>query len=91
MQTKTLGEWRLPRYASANKSVKLNLRIDRAGRVQCLSLSPDSERNLARSVVEAVHRVATYGPVPEGASCLTDVPITAIFSNPEAKKSEAKN
>jgi hypothetical protein len=74
--------WHLPSGVAPSQKVTLMLRLDEAGAVQCLSLLPDSERILARSVIRAVERVAPFEPMPPNAACLAKRNLKATFTNP---------
>jgi len=85
-EQQTLRVWKLPPRVSADQSVAVRFRVNPNGQIECLSLLPDSESELARSVISAIQRAAPFAPLPPEAACLAQVPIAAIFSNPEAKQ-----
>jgi hypothetical protein len=85
-QQRTLAKWKLPSGISADQSVTLTFRLSPDGTIECLSLSPDSERALARSVISAVQRATPFAALPSEATCLAQVPIAARFFNPETKQ-----
>lgn len=85
MKRETLEAWHLPRGAAANQHVVLRFGLRADGSIRCLSLSPDSDEKIARSIVAALQRVVPLDPLPEEAACLGDLTVVADFSNPPTK------
>lgn len=82
LQKQILDAWKLPRGVSADQRVTFTFRLRLDGSIQCLSLASDRNEAVSRSAVAAVQRGTPFSPVPPEAACLTELPVTATFSNP---------
>lgn len=84
VQEKTLERWILPPGVQADQNVTLRFKLDVAGSATNVSLLSATDNALGASAVDALRAAAPFPPMPEGARCLSRVPITATFTNPVA-------
>jgi len=84
VQDRTLSRWILPPGVAADQNVTLRFKLDVAGSATSVSLVRASNNALGASAVDALNAASPFPPMPEGARCLSQVPITATFSNPVA-------
>ena len=57
-------------------------RLGRDGSIQCLSSAQNLSEEMTRSVMLAFERGTPFGSIPSEAACLTELTVTANFSNP---------
>ncbi len=84
VQARTLDRWILPPGVRADQNVTLRFKLDVAGSANSVSLVKASDNALGASAVDALNAASPFPPLPNGARCLVQVPITATFTNPVA-------
>jgi hypothetical protein len=81
VRQKMIDAWELPGHVTSDEEVSLQFLLGDQGELQELHLLAASNEALGRSAVAAMRTAAPFGMPP--AACLTTIPITATFSNPE--------
>ena len=72
--------WTLPPNLLPNRKVRVTMRIDTTGAVECLSVDSDDARGLASSVISAIEQADPLPAIPSDATCLSYISIGATFS-----------
>jgi hypothetical protein len=74
--------WSLPPNVQPNQEVKLTIRLEPSGEVQCWSFPASAQDALAMSVLSAVGQSNPFPAVPSAANCLTEGALSITFRNP---------
>ena len=82
VQREVLEGWRLPRGIAPGQKVAVAFQLREDGSLECLSTSPAGEERLRESIISAFQRAVPFAEVPRESVCLTELPVTATFSNP---------